>query len=90
MRPMSAKENSKDHPALFSNFVMGLASAALIEMGIVADPSTGKTRLRKEQAMQHIDMLAMLQEKTRGNLSADEKTLIERAITDLKMQFVKI
>ncbi len=77
-------------PALFSNFIMGLASAALIEMGEVEDPGTGQKRQRKEVARQHIDMLSMLQEKTRGNLSPDEKILIDRAITDLKFQFAKM
>jgi hypothetical protein len=87
---MSGPEKTTEFPALFSNFVMGLASAALIEMGVVADPATGKSRVRKEQARQHIDMLSMLQEKTRGNLSSDEKTLIERALTDLRLQFAKL
>jgi hypothetical protein len=87
---MAKSDKPLETPALFSNLVMGLASAALIEMGVVEDPSTAKKRLRKEQARQHIDMLSMLQEKTRGNLSDDEKLLIDRAITDLKLQFAKL
>jgi hypothetical protein len=75
--------------ALFSTFVMGLASATLIELGLIEDPLTKTKRVNKEAARQHIDILAMLQDKTRGNLSSDEKDLLERALTDLRLQFAK-
>ena len=75
--------------ALFSSFLMGLASAALIEMGVVEDPSTNKKRQDKSAAAQHIDMLCVLREKTRGNLDAHEKELLERAISDLQIEFAK-
>lgn len=73
----------------FSTFVIGMASAALIEMGAIEDPIQKKKRSNKEAARQHIDMLCMLQEKTRGNLTSDEKELLDRALTDLKLQFAK-
>jgi hypothetical protein len=76
-------------PALFSTFVMGLASAALIELGIVEDPQSKQKRFRKDQARSHIDLLAMLQEKTVGNLTTEEKELIERVLVDLRLQFAK-
>ena len=75
--------------ALFSTFVIGLASAALIEMGYLEDPVTKKKRTNPEAARQHIEILTMLQEKTKGNLEKEEKELLERALTDLRMQFVK-
>lgn len=74
---------------MFSNFVMGLASAALIELGVVEDPITRKKRVQREMAKQHIEILSMLEEKTRGNLSADEKELLERALRDVRMAFAK-
>lgn len=77
------------NPALFSSFIMGLASAAMVEMGIVEDPADGKKRERPDQARQHIDLISMLKEKTRGNLDENEKELIDRALTDLKFQYAK-
>ena len=89
MKEESAKENAHLATVNFSTFVMGLASAALIEMGAMEDPSTKKKRTNLGIARQHIDLLGILKEKTRGNLSADEAELLERAVTDLKLQFVK-
>lgn len=77
-------------PAPFSTFIMGLASAALIEMGIVEDPMTKNKRVNRDHARQHIELLTMLQEKTRGNLTPDENVLINQVLTDLKMQFARI
>lgn len=82
----------KDHDttnALFANFVMGLASATLIELGVMDDPTTKKKRVQLDVARQHIDILSMLSEKTRGNLSPEEKQLLDRVLVDLKMQFAK-
>ncbi len=78
------------NPALFSTFVMGLASATMIELGLLEDPFDKKKRVRKDQARQHIDLLDMLQLKTRGNLDAHERELVERVIVDLKLQYAMI
>jgi len=77
-------------PGLFSTLVMGLSSAALIELGVVVDPANNEKRVNKDSARQHIEILSMLQKKTAGNLDDNEKALLERAIVDLKMQFAKI
>lgn len=84
---MSSTESPPN--ALFANFVMGLASATLIELGVVEDPATQKKHIQRDHARQHIEILAMLAEKTRGNLVPEEKELIERVLVDLKMQFAK-
>ncbi len=81
--------NTEPQLALFSTFVMSLASATLIELGVIEDPATKKKRVQKEIARQHIDLLSMFQEKTKGNLSPDEKDLIDHVLTDLRLQFVK-
>ena len=81
--------NETEHLANFSTFVMGLASASLIEMGVIEDPGTKQKRVNKTAAQQHIELLRMLQEKTRGNLSSDEKELLDRVLTDLKLQFAR-
>lgn len=76
--------------AIFSSFLMGLASAALIEMGAVDDPATQKKRKDRDTARQHIDLLCVLREKTRGNLEHQEKELLDRAISDLQLEFARV
>lgn len=78
-----------DKAGLFSTFIMSLASASLIEMGVVEDPISKTKKKSEASARQHLDLLTMLQEKTKGNLDADESALLTRAVTDLKLQFVK-
>lgn len=77
-------------PAPFSTFVMGLASAALIDLGLVEDPVSKTKRVNRDHARSHIELLAMLKEKTRGNLTEEEKALLEQALTDLRMQFARL
>lgn len=83
-------DSTKSAPALFSTFVMGMASAALIEMGVVKDPQNSSATPNRAAARQHIDFLAMIQEKTRGNLSPEEKELLDRALQDLRLQFARL
>ncbi|HVJ66195.1 MAG TPA: DUF1844 domain-containing protein [Bdellovibrionota bacterium] len=82
--------NKIPQAALFSSFLMGLVSAALIEMGVLEDPTTKKKRQDKDAASQHIDMLCVLRDKTRGNLDTHEKELLDRAISDLQIEFAKL
>ncbi len=82
--------NANQTPALFSTFVMGLASAAFMEMGVIEDPHTKKKEVRLEASRQYIDLLMMLEEKTRGNLSSEEKELLTQVLTDLRFQFAKL
>jgi len=84
---MSTNNDSND--GLFSTFLMSLASASLIEMGIVEDPISKTKKTNKESARQHLDLLSMLQDKTKGNLDENESALLTRVLTDLKIQFVK-
>jgi hypothetical protein len=86
---MSEKTEASSVPALFSNFVMSLASATLVELGLMPDPLSKETRKNLEHAKQNIEILDMLRTKTKGNLSADENRMIERVVTDLKLQFSK-
>ncbi len=57
----------------FITFVMSLSSSALVHLGEVSDPVTGKTDVNLELARHTIDVLSMLEEKTRGNLSREEE-----------------
>ncbi len=76
-------------PVDFTGFVVGLAQMALVHLGEVADPATGEVRPDLEQARHTIDILDMLQEKTRGNLTSDEATLLRTVSADLKLKFVR-
>jgi hypothetical protein len=85
----AAKERPAELPPIdFSTFVVSLSSSALIHMGVVADPLTGESNKDLGIAKQTIDMLAMLQEKTRGNLTKEEEQLLESILYDLRMRYV--
>ena len=85
---MSQDKNSMNS-VNFSTFVLSLASATFIEMGVVEDPLTKSKKKDLSSAKQHIDLLQMLQEKTRGNLDDEERGLLERILRDVRLQFVK-
>jgi len=74
----------------FNAFVLSLGSSALIHLGLAPDPvSREKQPANLALAQQSIDLLALLQEKTRGNLSDDEARLLESLLFDLRMRFVE-
>jgi len=74
----------------FTAFVISLASSAAIHLGDLADPSTGETlEINLEGAAQMIEILALLEEKTRGNLSAEERQVLEQVLYELRMRFVE-
>jgi hypothetical protein len=76
-------------PAInFATFVLSLGSSALIHLGLAPDPLTGEQNKDLPVAKQTIDMLGMLQEKTRGNLTEDEGQLLESLLYDLRMRYV--
>lgn len=78
------------HPGLFSDFVVNLASQAAMYMGLVNDPLGPQFPTDLGAARQMIDILGMLQEKTKGNLTKEESVLLERVLTDLRMQYVSM
>ena len=73
----------------FTGFVVSLASTAAIHFGDLPDPVTGQTSpLNLEGAAQMIDILALLDEKTRGNLTAEERQVLEQVLYELRLRFV--
>jgi Domain of unknown function (DUF1844) len=75
-------------PIDFTAFLLGLASTALIHMGATPHPDTGRIQRDEVLARQSMDLLAMLKEKTKGNLSAEEERLFLTLLTDLRLKFV--
>ena len=80
---------SDDLAVSFSGFIVSLTTTAAVHFGDYPDPATGETRPPNlEAAQQMIDILAMLELKTRGNLTAQERSLLEQVLYDLRMRYV--
>jgi uncharacterized protein DUF1844 len=74
----------------FTAFVLSLASTAAIHLGDLADPATGQiSGTNLEGASQMIDILSLLEQKTRGNLTAEERQVLEQVLYELRMRFVE-
>lgn len=75
----------------FIGFLLSLASSAAIHLGDLADPATGRTaEPNLEAATQMIEVLALLETKTRGNLTAEERQVLEQVLYELRMRFVEV
>jgi Domain of unknown function (DUF1844) len=74
----------------FATFLVGLSSEALAALGEIPDPSSHERRRDLASAQQLIDVIGMLQEKTRGNLDSHEQNLIEAILFDLRMKYVEL
>ncbi len=74
----------------FIEFVMMHAQNAALFLGQIPNPQTGKGEVNLEFAKMFIDQLAMIQEKTRGNLSQEESTVLRNAISNLQLAFVEV
>ncbi len=73
----------------FSSLVLSIASSAAMSLGLAPDQETGKTHVDKNMAKFNIDLLMMLKEKTKNNLTADENQLMISLVSDLQNHFVK-
>jgi hypothetical protein len=77
-------------PASIGMLMSSLATEALLSLGQFPHPVTGETKLRRNQAKYLIDTLAMLQEKTAGNLTSDEALALDDILHQLRMAFVSV
>jgi hypothetical protein len=77
------------HEINFSTFVISLSTQALMHLGEIPDPMTGKVEGDFPVAKQMIDIIGVLQEKTRGNLDPGEQQLMEDVLYDLRMRYVE-
>lgn len=73
----------------FSTFIFSLNTSALLHLGEVPDPASGKEQEDLAMAKQTIDLIAMLEDKTRGNLTPDEENLIKHILYDLRLRYVQ-
>jgi hypothetical protein len=74
----------------FSTFILSLSHSALMHLGEAPHPETGQIEKNLPLARQTIDLVAMLEEKTRGNLTGEEERLVGQILFDLRMRFVEL
>ena len=79
-----------DDPASFPSFLMSIASNAAASLGLMEHPVTRKREVDLELGKHWIDVLGMLEKKTRGNLVPQEQQILEGLLADLRMQFVSL
>ncbi len=87
---MRGEPPTPDLPTLdFSTFVMGIIGTAYVHLGDAPSPD-GQPERDLSMARQDIDLLGLLAEKTKGNLTGDEERLLEQALCDLRMRWVEV
>jgi hypothetical protein len=94
--PAEPQQHAEEHghaghlPVNFSSFVISMGSSALMLMGEQLDPQQPSMPLNLPQAKEIIDLLSMLEEKTRGNLTPDEQVVMKDMLYALRMKFVSL
>lgn len=88
----AAKEEPEDIqlPEInFPTFIFSLNSSALVHLGVIEDPATGQKAKNLPMAKQTIDILGMIEEKTKGNLTEDEASMLKHILYELRIIYVK-
>ena len=89
--PAGADEAARElPPPTFTTLVSSTVTQILFALGAVEDPQTRKRYRDLPLAKHHIDMLAVLEEKTKGNLTEEEKQLLDRALYEVRMHYVRV
>jgi hypothetical protein len=73
----------------FINLILSLSTSVLIQVGEIQDPMTQQAEKNLPLAKQTIDLISLLQQKTKGNLTPEEEKLMESVLYDLRMRYVK-
>jgi hypothetical protein len=93
--PHPTGPSTSGHPATenlapsLSTLMLSIGSTCIMAMGLAPNPATGKIEKDLQLARFNIDLLSMLQEKTKGNLSPEEEKFMSALIHDLRMKFVQ-
>lgn len=82
-------QSHEELQASFATLILSIGSSAAMALGLAPNPMTNKTEKDVKMAKFNIDLLKVLQDKTKSNLSKDEAMLLESMIHDLQMKFVK-
>ena len=89
-KDISSSDGTNGSSINFASFVLSLVHTAAVHFGDVPDPGGERHAPNLPLAQQMIDILAMLEEKTRGNLSAEERQLIDQVLYELRMRYVEV
>lgn len=81
---------NKPVEANFIQFISGFAVQTLVHLGRMSNPMTGKTAVDLPNARFSIDILGILQDKTKGNLTSEEDEYLSNLLRDLRMEFVTV
>ncbi|MDO9566475.1 MAG: DUF1844 domain-containing protein [Candidatus Desulfaltia sp.] len=73
----------------FATFIISLSASALVHLGVIEDPASGKKVKSLTMGKQTIDILSMLEEKTSGNLTKEEESMLKSILYDLRITYVK-
>jgi len=84
-----AEPGPDEHPLTFATFVISLGDSALVHLGAIPNPVTNERTRDMRAARQTIDIIGIIEEKTRGNLSEDEEKLMTNLLYALRMQWVQ-
>ena len=90
MAEIQKSTNASEGTAQFVEFVMMQAQNASLFLGLIPHPGNGQPEVNLPLARMFIDQLAMIQEKTRGNLSAEETNVLRNALSNLQMAYVEV
>ena len=90
MAEVQTVTNSGEVAQRFIEFVMMQAQHAALFLGQIPNPQSGKAEVNLEMAKMFIDQLAMIQEKTRGNLSSEEGTILRNTLASLQLAYVEV
>ncbi|CAG1064757.1 hypothetical protein BAC1_00323 [uncultured bacterium] len=82
-------EGKELEPLDFSTFILSLSTSVLMNLGLVENPVTGKTEKEPAVARQTIELITLLKEKTRGNLTDEETKLMDNVLHELRLWYVK-
>lgn len=88
--PREEGQPSGDMEINFSTFLLSLASSVQISLGLIPHPVSRKPEINLVSAKQTIDILGMLEQKTKGNLTADEEPLMRQILYELRMIYVDL
>jgi len=87
--PPADEEPGPQAPMTFSTLLLSLGTSALAHLGEVPDPMGGEPKVNLGMARQTIDIIGMLEEKTKGNLTDEEQKLLTNLLYDLRIRFVQ-
>lgn len=83
-------DEATEAPVSFSTFILGLSTQALLHLGEIEDPSSGRVQRDLGAAKHVIDILGILKDKTRNNLEQSEEQLVDAVLYDLRMRYVEL